>query len=49
MITETSGAEHSKCYPMPHCRVLPPEKYNGMIPEPLAIYSKSSMTIAAKF
>jgi len=30
--------------PAPHCRLLSPGKFNGMIPEPLPIYSKNLMT-----
>ena len=31
---------HSKSRSAPHCRVLPPGEYNGMLPELLAVYSE---------
>jgi len=38
MVPETS--------PTPHCRVLPPGEFNGMIPIPLSIYRESFITIS---
>jgi len=39
--TVLSGTRHRKSRPALHCRVLPPRKFNGTIPEPLAICSYS--------
>ena len=35
--------------PRPHCRVLPPGEFNGIIPEPLFVYSECLKTIAIIF
>ena len=32
-----------------HCRVLPPGKFNDIIPEPLPIYSEGFMAISLPF
>jgi len=43
---QISSATHSKPRPAPRRRVLPPSKFNGMIPEPLYVDSKNFMTTA---
>jgi len=37
-------AQHAS--PCTHCRVLPPGKFSGMIPEPLSVYAESIMMMS---
>ena len=40
----TSADRHSKPRLTPHCRVLPPGEFNGIMSQPLPVYSESFMT-----
>jgi len=42
---QTRGSGHFKPRPMPQSTVLPPGEINGMIVEPLSVYSKCFMTL----
>ena len=43
---KTNGDRHGKSSPAPECMVLPPGELNGIIPEPLPIYTESFMAIS---
>jgi len=49
MSVTRSGVSHSKHHPVPHCRVLPPGEFNGMITKPLAVFSETFMTNCNRF
>jgi len=44
--TVTNGTRRDKPRTAPHCRVLPPGEFNGVMPELLPFCSGSWMTIA---
>jgi len=45
--TYKNSDKHGKPRTIPHCRVLPPDKFNGIIHESLAVYSESFTTKVA--